>query len=115
MEPRHTDPEFHSELGLDYTDNAIYLIRKWDRVSLVDAGPRHFSQNECSLQPSNSAQTARSLATFSEKVLEKDRQTILSGFWETPGAEKSAENSEVVMKKILICINWYSQGGRIGI
>ena len=30
MEPRHTDPEFHSELGLDYTDNAIYLIRKWD-------------------------------------------------------------------------------------
>ena len=81
----------------------------------MDAGPRHFSQNECSLQPSNSAQTARSLATFSEKVLEKDRQTILSGFWETLGAEKSAENSEVVMKKILICINWYSQDGRIGI
>ena len=102
MEPRHTDPEFHSELELDYTDNAIYLIRKWDRVRLVDAGPRHFSQNECSLQPSNSAQTACSLATFLKKVLGKDRQT--PGFWEIPGAEKSDENSEAVMKKILLLL-----------
>lgn len=40
MEPRHRVPEFQSEFELDYTDNAIYLILKRERIQLVDVGPQ---------------------------------------------------------------------------
>ena len=40
MQPKHRAPEFHSEFELDYTDNAIYLILRRERVKLVDVGPQ---------------------------------------------------------------------------
>ena len=88
MEPRHTGPEFHSELELDYTDNAIYLIWKWERVKLVDAGPRHFSQSECSLQTIQLCIDCTHLLPFQKRSWGKTDKPSYQGFLGNTGGRK---------------------------
>ena len=88
MEPRHTGPEFHSELELDYTDNAIYLIWKWERVKLVDAGPRHFSQSECSLQTIQLCIDCTHLLPFQKRSWGKTDKPAYQGFLGNTGSRK---------------------------
>lgn len=102
MEPRHRVPEFHSEFELDYTDNAIYLILKRERVQPVDVGPQ-VTTARTTIQLCTDCMLTSNL--FRNSLGE--RQTFLiRGFWETLEAENLfAETVEVVMKKILIGIN----------
>lgn len=83
MEPRHRVPEFQSEFELDYTDNAIYLILKRERIQLVDVGPQ-----VTTARTTNSARTVCSPATFSETVLGKDKPSY-QGFLGNAGGRKS--------------------------
>lgn len=90
MEPRHRDPEFHSEFELDYTDNAIYLTVKRERVKLAHVGPQVPTARMSSLQTIQPcADCVLPSNLFRSSLGERQTLGLLRGFWE---ALEEAEN-----------------------